>query len=292
MKHKYAILSFILVILIQPAFAQTAKELNSLTTTLEKVFDLDQGVRHTLSAVEEKYGHVSPEYKQALEDVDKQDKTDQQIVFTTFDKYGWLRKKQTSEKASKALFYVLQHAHLEDQIKYRTLITKAFKAGEANAEEYAIFNDRINIRQGKFQVYGSQANNFGQEGPHIYPITDEPNLDKRREKVGLNPMNEYVKQLGIDNYKKPQRDTLKGKVVLIGHIFDPAQKGIADAEVYLKDQLIGKTNEKGFFSIPVKKNKDEKLTISITKEGRKPITRNFTGDKDFFETYIQFANTQ
>lgn len=292
MKPKHTILLFILVILIHPAFAQTAKELDSLTTTLEKVFDLDQGARHTLGAAEEKYGHVSSEYKQAIEDVDKQDKTDQQIVFTIFDKYGWLTKKQTSEKAGKALFLVLQHAHLEDQIKYSTLITNAFKAGEANAEEYAIFNDRINIRQGKFQVYGSQANNFGQEGPHIYPITDEPNVDKRRKKAGLSPMSEYAKQLSINNYKKPQIDALKGKVVLIGHIFDPAQKGIAEVEIHLKDQLIGKTDKKGFFYIPVKKDKDEKLTVSITKEGSKPITRTFTGDKDFFETYIQFGNTQ
>lgn len=292
MKAKHAILSFILVILIQPAFAQTAKELDSLTTTLEKVFDLDQGIRHTRSAIQEKYGQVSPEFVQVSEEMIKQDKADQQIVFALFDKYGWLTKKQTSEKAGKALFYVLQHAELKDQIKYSTLLTKAFKAGETDAEQYAIFNDRVNTRQGKFQVYGSQSNSFGLESQHIFPIFDEPNVDKRRQKVGLPPLEEYTKQIGIDNYKIPEKDILKGKVVLIGHVFDPAQKGIADVEVYLKDQLIGKTNEKGFYYIPVKKDKDENLIISLVKEGRKPMTRTLTGDKDFFETYIQFANTQ
>jgi hypothetical protein len=60
------------------------------------------------------------------------------------------------------------------------------------------------MRQGKKQIYGSQVV-FSKTGePEFYPIDDEKNVNIRRKKVGMQPIEEYAKYFGID-YKPPTK---------------------------------------------------------------------------------------
>lgn len=269
------------------AFAQKPKELDSIRTVLEKVYDMDQNIRDSVSHYQDKNGINSSEYKHALHEMLVTDSAMQKIVFGVLDKYGWLRKKQTSLKASEGIFLVIQHSELDAQKKYSPLLDQAFKAGEVEKWAYAFFKDRVNMREGKFQIYGSQTGRDQQGNIYVFPIGDEPNVDKRRRKLGMGPIRDHLKDNGIENYIRPSEDHFKGKVVLIGHLFDPSQKGIAGAEIYLKDQLIGKSNDKGFFEIPVVKEPQEKITITIIREGHKTINYPISGNKDFYEMYMQ-----
>lgn len=269
------------------AFAQQAKELDSIRTILEKVYDMDQNIRDSVGHYRDKNGINSTEYKNALKAMLVTDSSLQKIVFGVLDKYGWPSKKQTSAKASEGIFFVLQHSELDAQKKYSPLLDQAFKAAEVEKWAYAFFKDRVNMREGKFQIYGSQTGRDGQGNIYVFPIGDEPNVDKRRKKLGMGPLKDHLKDNGIANYKRPAEDAFKGKIVLIGHLFDPSQQGIADADIYLKDQLIGKTNNKGFFEIPVLKEPQEKITITIISEGHKTINYPVSGNKDFYEMYMQ-----
>lgn len=268
-------------------FAQQKKELDSIKNVLEKVYDLDQNIRDSVSHHLDESGVNSVEYKQALKSMLVTDSALQKIVFGILDKYGWPLKKQTSAKASEGIFFVIQHAPLDAQKKYSTLLDKAFKAGEVEKWAYAFFKDRVNMREGKFQIYGSQTGRDEQGSIYVFPIGDEPNVDKRRRKLGMGPLKDHLKDNGIDDYKRPVEDHYKGKIVLIGHLYAPSKKGIADAEIYLKDELIGKTNDKGFFEIPVNKEPQEKITITIISEGHKTINYPVSGNKDFYEMYMQ-----
>lgn len=68
----------------------------------------------------------------------------------------------------------------------------------------AMMQDRILMREGKKQIYGSQVV-YNKTGEQIfYPIEDETNVNIRREKVGLQPLEEYAKYFGID-YKLPKQ---------------------------------------------------------------------------------------
>jgi hypothetical protein len=58
------------------------------------------------------------------------------------------------------------------------------------------------MREGKKQIYGSQLQQNDKGAWEFYPIEDEPNVDKRRQAVGLPPLSEYAKQFGFEYHPK------------------------------------------------------------------------------------------
>jgi len=123
-------------------------------------------------------------------------------VESLIEKYGWLGKSFVGPRGNSTVFLVIQHADLATQEKYFPLMQKSVDEGESRPAELALLQDRILMRQGKKQIYGSQVvlNNTG--GQEFYPIEDEKNVNVRRKKVGLQPLEEYAKYFDID-YKLP-----------------------------------------------------------------------------------------
>jgi hypothetical protein len=120
----------------------------------------------------------------------------EQIVSTV----GWPGIKQVGELASSAAFLILQHAGLEEQRRYFPMLKAAVAQKNARADQAAMLEDRILLREGKKQVYGTQV----RSGPEtdgklvLHPIDDERNVDTRRAAVGMQPLAEYLKVLGIE----------------------------------------------------------------------------------------------
>jgi len=113
--------------------------------------------------------------------------------------HGWPGKSLVGEDASTSAFLIIQHAELKVQQKYLPMLKRAASEGEAKPDEVAMLEDRVLMREGKKQLYGTQLH----AGPEtngklvLYPIEDEPNVDKRRASVGLGPIAEYVKQFNV-----------------------------------------------------------------------------------------------
>ena len=117
-------------------------------------------------------------------------------------KYGWLGKSVIGNKANVALFLIIQHSELSVQEKYLPLLEESVSKGESRATDMALLKDRVLMRQGKKQLYGSQVV-YSKTGEQIfYQIEDEKNVNKRRKAVGLEPIEEYAKFFGIE-YKAP-----------------------------------------------------------------------------------------
>jgi len=74
-------------------------------------------------------------------------------------------------------------------------IRKEYLAGRLSGSNYALLLDRVLVHEGKPQIYGTQAKSFeywnGKE-PVLEPIEDETNVDKRRAKLHLPPLSEYL----------------------------------------------------------------------------------------------------
>lgn len=71
---------------------------------------------------------------------------------------------------------------------------KAFARRELSPQDYANFTDRFRLHQGKPQIYGSGFET--KDGKLVMSKTEDiKNLDKRRVKIGLPPIAEYVKML-------------------------------------------------------------------------------------------------
>ncbi|MFW5759262.1 MAG: DUF6624 domain-containing protein, partial [Bacteroidota bacterium] len=94
---------------------------------------------------------------------------------------------------------VIQHADLETQVEYLPLLQKAVKKENAKASSLALLEDRIALRQGKFQTYGSQIWTNPETGElFVAPLIDPENVDKRRAEVGLGTLSSYLKQWQLE----------------------------------------------------------------------------------------------
>ena len=111
------------------------------------------------------------------------------------DKYGMPTVSMVGKDGFQAFMIVLQHA-TSDELRLRCLkpIKKAFKRNELPAQNYANFVDRLRVHQGKLQLYGC---NFDiKDGKLVMsPVKDPKGLGKRRAKIGLPPIEEYMKIL-------------------------------------------------------------------------------------------------
>lgn len=223
MKHRL----FLTITLIAYSIVQlNGQKLNtdSLKTVLDNVWETDQGNRFKLIDLLQSGKTESEEYKKLLISIKNADTINLMIVTTLIDKYGWLGSEDVGFNGNQALFTVIQHADLVTQEKYFPIIQKAAKQGKTPPGNLAILEDRIALRKGGKQIYGSQIWIDSKTGKkYIQPIEDPENVDKKRLEVGLPTMNEYLQQFfqmnwNIEEYRKNLpivEELLKAKKTII-----------------------------------------------------------------------------
>ena len=110
------------------------------------------------------------------------------------------------EPTNEAAWYVIQHS--DDIEHYLPLIKKAAKKGEMPYYLYAQMLDRQLMREGKEQLYGTQAMGYnvlnpatGQreaQPPFVWPIKDAAGVNERRKKAGFpTTVEQNAANLGI-----------------------------------------------------------------------------------------------
>jgi uncharacterized protein DUF6624 len=120
--------------------------------------------------------------------------------------HGWPGRSLVGEEAANAGFLILQHADLTFQKKYFPLVKEGAGKGEVPPAD-AMLEDRILMREGKKQIYGSAVQSSPQTGGklELYPIEDEEHVDERRAAVGLMPLAEYLKEFGLEYKRSTKR---------------------------------------------------------------------------------------
>ncbi len=168
-----------------------------LTIELERIYELDQWYRIHADSVISLHGRQSLEFQDFLRRSSKQDSVNEMRVKEILDTHGWLGTDVVSTKANTALFLVIQHAGLPVQEKYLPMMRRAVADGNAQASNLAYLEDRVLMRQGKPQRYGSQIVPDKETGEWIlYEVEDPANLDRRRLSVGLGPIQDYLNSTG------------------------------------------------------------------------------------------------
>ena len=126
--------------------------------------------------------------------------------------HGYPGKSLVGGKAMDATFLIIQHADLKYQEKYLPLLTEAAEKGEMNKSALALLIDRINMRNDKPQIYGSQLRDDPFTGElWFHEIEDEKNVDQRRAEMGLGPLSEYAKYFDLEYPRKPYtKEHMKG----------------------------------------------------------------------------------
>ena len=170
----------------------------NLVAVLDKIYFDDQSTRNQIRAMEEKYGRNSEEMDAFWQTILKNDSINLIKVSKILDERGWPSKKLIGKRGTSTLFLVIQHASQEAQEKYLPLIEKAVADNNLPKRQYAMFYDRLLLRRGKRQVYGTQlAINNESKIPYVLPLEDPINVDIRRAKMGLNTMQENLNRWNL-----------------------------------------------------------------------------------------------
>lgn len=181
------------------------------------LLEADQSTRKRLDQAEETHGRDSPEVQALWQEMDANDARNQAKLEAILERHGWLGPKQVGPEASSAIFLVIQHADLARQKKYLPQLRAAVQAGRAQPFMLAMLEDRVELRENRPQIYGSQIGyDEATAGYYVLPLSDPDRVDERRRAVGLPLLADYVKQWKIEwdveAYKR-QLPTLKNTFV-------------------------------------------------------------------------------
>jgi len=100
------------------------------------------------------------------------------------DERGWLGLKVIGNQGNSTLFLVIQHSDLETQLKYLPMMREAVKLGNTRASSLALLEDRVALRQGKRQIYGSQIGRDQETGEYyVSPLIEPEKVNERRHHI-------------------------------------------------------------------------------------------------------------
>ncbi len=170
----------------------------SLQAELLAILDEDQKYRKQIHETLKKFSDDSKEMQDLWKITLHNDSINLLKVKKILDEKGWVGKDIVGAQANSALFLVIQHSDLETQKNYLPMMKEAVIKGNANAGSLALLIDRIEMREGRKQIYGSQiGTNPNTKTQYVLPLIDPDNVDKRRAEVGLGSISDYVKNWNL-----------------------------------------------------------------------------------------------
>ncbi|PQJ21721.1 DUF6624 domain-containing protein [Tenacibaculum sp. SG-28] len=170
----------------------------ALVSILDTIYYDDQSTRSKIRSMEKKFGRNSKEMDQFWQTILQKDSINLTKVRAILEERGWPSKKTIGKRGTSAIFLVLQHANLEVQEKYLVFIKEAVANNDLPKRQYAMFYDRLLLRRGQRQIYGTQlARSSKSNKPYVLPLEDPLNVDKRRLEMGLNSMQENLNRWNL-----------------------------------------------------------------------------------------------
>jgi hypothetical protein len=172
--------------------APTAAEAAALAAELLERRERDQAVRTR------DLGSLEPAARARAFDeataVDEANTARMQEIVRTF---GWPTHAMVGAAASDAAFLLVQHADRQPEFQARCLpiLRLAAARGEASKSGLAYLTDRVRVKQGRPQLYGTQyhaATGDHRKTRYLPPVVEDPDdLDTRRSAMDLGPWADY-----------------------------------------------------------------------------------------------------
>lgn len=163
-----------------------------LIAILDVIRQEDQQYRQQLRSIEAEYGRDSEEMKAHWKTIHEKDSVNLIKVKKILDTRGWLGTDVIGQNGNSTLFLVIQHADFKTQKKYLPMMRKAVKNGKAYASSLAMLEDRVALKQGKRQLYGSQIGRDTSGVYYVLPLVKPKQVNKRRAKMGLGKLENYI----------------------------------------------------------------------------------------------------
>lgn len=164
-----------------------------LVAELDTIYQLDQSYRRQIGEIEDEYGRESDEMKAHWELIQETDSINLIKIKNILNARGWLGSNVIGNQGNSTLFLVIQHANLETQLEYLPMMREAVKQDNASASSLALLEDRVALRQGNRQIYGSQIGRDPETGEYfVSPLIEPEKVNERRAEVGLGTIEDYI----------------------------------------------------------------------------------------------------
>jgi hypothetical protein len=175
----------------------TKQSANSTPQIPKALFTISEDERELRLQVVRYRGQPLPSKLQAQ--VDKINNTNTQLLLAYLAEYTWseltLQGKDNAERA----YFIARQSDAKTQQKLLPLFEKAYADKQFSGHKLAEFTDTVLIGMKKKQRYGTQLAIVN--GEIVFnTIEDSENVDARRHKLGLMPLEDYKKLL-IKMYK-------------------------------------------------------------------------------------------
>ena len=188
MKRLSSVISVSLLFIFQSVFAQNQQ----ISADLDAIWKTDQGIRMELIQLQQQGKTNTSEFKELISEMKTQDSINQKKVIEILQN-GW--PENLNLQQNQTIFLVIQHADVDTQKKYLPIIESAVKNGKTLASNLALLKDRIALREGGKQIYGSQVWYDAKTGKnYVQPIENPEKVDSLRTEVGLPDMKTYLQQ--------------------------------------------------------------------------------------------------
>ncbi|MCD8741047.1 hypothetical protein LT679_10575 [Mucilaginibacter roseus] len=161
-----------------------------INTKLKAIRDIDQNSRAEFIKV--MATNDPQKTKELALQMRAADKENQQYVSALLDKCGWPT--GLSAENNHTMFLVIDHADVAYMDKYFALLKQQAELGVVPKSDLATLQDRILLRKGERQLYGTQT---FKTGPivNVWPIENVDRLAEKRKAMGLEPMDEYIESV-------------------------------------------------------------------------------------------------
>lgn len=165
----------------------------ALVAKLKHIYTEDQEYRKHLNGIKQKYAWQSDEMKAHWKIINAKDSVNLIEIENILDTKGWLGENIIGRQGNLTLFLVIQHSDIATQLKYLPMMKEAVKNNNVSSNRLALLEDRVALRQGNRQVYGSQIYTDKEtKEMYVAPLIHPENVDKRRAEVGLGKLADYI----------------------------------------------------------------------------------------------------
>jgi transcription initiation factor TFIID subunit TAF12 len=153
---KRAILTLISIVGLT-SMANSGNYYKQLKRELLVIWNEDQDIRNEYLKAREKLGESDPKVENIAKVMRYKDSIHLVKVSKILDEEGWIGKDKIGQLANNTLFLVIQHSDLKTQQKYLPMMRNAVKEGKTELSWLVLLEDRVALREGRKQIYGSHV---------------------------------------------------------------------------------------------------------------------------------------
>lgn len=133
-------------------------------------------------------------------DTGEVDKRNTEWLVQVVKEHGWIDATRFGRTAAGQAFMLVQHSgHLPLMTFALPKIEMDVKAKRADPQDFALLCDRLRLRLGEQQLYGSQIGTSILREQVVLATEDPANVEVRRRELGLKPLADYLQLFKAQN---------------------------------------------------------------------------------------------